>query len=512
MASPLEVATEYGPVEGKEEGGCRVWYGVPYAAPPVGPLRFMPPKPPAEWGPRPLETTKPRAACLQSLNLGVPTAHSEEDCLYLNVYSPVGAGNNGTGLLPVLFWIHGGAFTVGWPTNDNATTMAASGRAVVVSVAYRLGVLGFSVWNSSGGLLANTGLADQQMGLRWTRANIAGFGGDPSRVTIFGESAGGGAGLYHLLNPQSWPFFSRAVLESPGQWGAPPAATLAAAALRYAALKNCTGSPQAVLACMQTLPSSQVLPATNALGSPWGPSNAFVPCVDGVWMTAQPLAMFAGSQWKQCPIMIGWNTVEQNMLGLIEAGTPPSAPLSNDRFSQLVHAIFGAPDDPDSFAPFVLSNYAGERQSLGNWQALAHAFSDWALLHRCPALANKGFLQSPSPVYMYQFRHVPQLWAFTPLGATHTAELAFVFDNPDEQNLVFTSKEKPFAQTVMNAWISFASGQVPLPSWPDYRSAALVQPLDLDFPAAAQYNNSQVCMNWLPLFTSPSFPQPTLFN
>jgi len=248
------------------------------------------------------------------------------------------------------------------------------------------------------------------------------------------------------------------------------------------------------------------------MGTPWGPSNAFTPTIDGNWMTDPPLQMFNSLQWKQCPIMIGWNSVEQNLLGVLDIGSFPIIPLSDSHFTQLVYEIFGAQNDTNSFSPFVLSNYAAERQTLGNWQALAHAFADWALLHRCPALADKGFTNSESPVYIYLFQHVPQYWIFTTLGATHTAELSFVFDNTDEQNMIFAADEIPFAQDVMNIWINFATTNVPQKGWPDYRSSGLVQPLDLTFPSPIPYNISTTCMNWGPLLVSGQFPTATLYN
>src|SRR5687768_1173526 len=222
------VETPLGPVRGREAGGVRRFLGVPYAAPPVGALRFAPPAPHAGWA-EPRDAASFGAAPIQpadalSRTLGLLGDHPQsEDCLTLNVFAPSAPAPP----RPVLVWLHGGAFQTGTaagPAYDGAR-LAARGDAVVVTLNYRVGALGFLHTGAPG--CANLGLQDQLAALRFVRAAIAGFGGDPAQVTVFGESAGAGSIVCLLAMPGARGLFRRAIVQSAapeGQLGADEAA------------------------------------------------------------------------------------------------------------------------------------------------------------------------------------------------------------------------------------------------------------------------------------------------
>ena len=207
------VKTAGGPVQATERGAMRSFFGIPFAAPPVGALRWAAPAPAAPWT-APIARSKTAAACLQTgPDSPFRTKGDSEDCLYLDVHTPTGKGP-----FPVMVWIHGGAFTTGDASAyANAEPLVSKG-VIVVAIHYRLGAMGFMAHpalRDAGGSAGDYGIMDQQAALRWVRANIAGFGGDAKNVTIFGESAGGFAVLTHLASPLSKGLFDKAIIQAP---------------------------------------------------------------------------------------------------------------------------------------------------------------------------------------------------------------------------------------------------------------------------------------------------------
>jgi len=205
------VRTDFGPVRGTVTSEYRTFQGIPYAAPPVGELRWRPPQPPERWS-TPRDATTPGSRCpqLASAELGFPGS-VDEDCLYLNVITPRSARPGQ--LRPVMVWVHGGAFLWGAGSDYDARRLAVGGDVVVVTVNYRLGLLGFLGHPSLEGS-GNFGLQDQQAALRWVRRNAAAFGGDPGNITVFGESAGALSVCAQLASPASGGLFHRAVMQS----------------------------------------------------------------------------------------------------------------------------------------------------------------------------------------------------------------------------------------------------------------------------------------------------------
>jgi para-nitrobenzyl esterase len=487
--------TDLGRVQGVRSGPSNGWFGIPFAAPPVAELRFALPAAASPWAPTVRDATHQRVACSQALPALSPQTTSE-DCLYLNVYAPPSTAATATTiapLLPVMVWVHGGAFSQGGPQQYNGSMQASLGDVVVVTIAYRLGVFGFAAFppspapapqqRASPSVVPNAGLYDQRAALQWVQRNIHGFGGDASRVTVFGESAGGGSALYHLLGEESWPLLHRAVAESPGALWLPTRRRSENATLTYLRTIGCE-----TLECARNLTTGQLL-SRKVL--PWGPTQAFLPCVDGEWFAGQPYRLLLDGRWKQAPLLIGWNAEEQNLFGAFDLAHKP--PLSEVEYDAALAATFGNNSgDPNRLAPLVRTAYADMAIERGRWQAYARAVTDYCLLARCPDLLAPAFDSSPSPVFMYYFNYLPLAWVFKPLGCTHTAEIAFVFADGAVNGAIFDKADRAFARQVAGMWSDFAHGRSPLASWPDYRHSHLVHTLmpQPPPPSAFPYNAS----------------------
>ena len=213
--APTVAYTQNGKVTGTVAEGMREFLGIRYAAPPIGPLRWQPPQPvPADMATKTATAFAPH--CPQSASpYGITS--STEDCLFLNVYTPDHDKLPGSAGLPVMVWIHGGALVVGESEGYDPVKLVTNGDVIVVTINYRLGYLGFLAeagLDAEGHVAANYGLLDQQFALDWVRRNVAGFGGDPSKVTVFGKSAGGLSVLSNLVSPTAHGLFNRAIVES----------------------------------------------------------------------------------------------------------------------------------------------------------------------------------------------------------------------------------------------------------------------------------------------------------
>jgi carboxylesterase type B len=229
------INTTEGEVQGDVANGCRVYYNIPYASPPIGTLRFAPPESPKQYNESLLDASVPSPISCMQPPLFNPGGNSE-DCLYLNIYAPLNASSST--LLPVLVWIHGGGFFLGGKDQYNLTRFASTGAVVGVSINYRLGPFGFlRVDEESPGV---NGFLDQVQALKWIRANIANFGGDPDKVTIAGESAGGSSVLLHLISPASNGLFHQAYASSPWSSIAPTMIDANVTSATFAMVANCS--------------------------------------------------------------------------------------------------------------------------------------------------------------------------------------------------------------------------------------------------------------------------------
>jgi para-nitrobenzyl esterase len=316
VAAPPRVTIDTGTLEGLDSAGVLVFRGIPYAAPPVSELRWRPPQPPKSWtGVRPASQLDHN--CIQHQpysDIDAFAAGVSEDCLYLNVWT--NSLDTHASRRPVLVWIHGGGFWAGFGGEErhNAAPLAKKG-AVVVTLNYRLGPLGFLAHpafarESSHHAAGNYGLLDQIAALQWVQRNIARFGGDPSRVTIFGESAGGFSVGSLIASPLTKGLFQRAILESGTGVGAGISSrdTARAVALRFADSLRVYGVGPDAAAHLRALNPDTLLSASLHLGPPGAP--AFYPVVDG-WVLPHPVdSALARGAANLVPIIAGTNRDE----------------------------------------------------------------------------------------------------------------------------------------------------------------------------------------------------------
>lgn len=465
-SGPDVVVTSAGPVRGAvghgPDGGFRLFQGIPYAAAPVGPLRWRPPVAPAGWA-AVRDATKPGLRCIQDSRVdpdfGRPTG---EDCLNLTVWTPDGATPDSP--RPVLVWIHGGGFLNGSSDIYNARWLATRGNIVVVSINYRLGALGFLAHPALAAdrdQLGNYGLADQQAALRWVRDNISAFGGDPAKVTIAGESAGAMSVCDHLIAPESAGLFRGAILQSgpcQAQADLPAAERIS---IDYAAKAGCADTRGAAR-CLRDLPAERLIdgPPYVRIGA-----NVLTGPVTGTSRLPAPPQTPAGqSAAARVPVLIG-NTADEftlfvAMTYLRRHGLPAYRTLLAD--------TFGAE------APLVAANYPLDRYDGSAALAYAAAVTDGVFA--CPigqyaiGLAHR----QGAAVYAYEFTDrtapAPQPMRGLPfsVGAGHALELRYLFDMGGAPAL--NPAQRALADQMIAYWTRFVATGAPdapgQPPWP----------------------------------------------
>jgi para-nitrobenzyl esterase len=364
QAGPV-VATDKGKVQGRVENGVAAWLGIPFAAPPVGPLRWRAPQPAAAWdGVR--EATAYGSDCMQlpfpsdAAPLGTPPS---EDCLYVNVWSPAGERGKAKahGKLPVIVWIYGGGFVNGGssPPTYSGAPLAKQG-AVVVSFNYRLGRFGFFAHpqltkeDADHGLLGNYGYMDQIAALEWVKRNVARFGGDPANVTIIGESAGGMSVHALLTSPLTEGLFAKAVILSGGDGNAnkAPLAAVEQAGVDFGKTKdiaadNVANAPQALERLRALAPEAVVDGMNLASRQPSNPPTYIGPFADGK-VAVQPLDVYQSGRLRKLPVMVGATSADiGGKTGFMVAGARSVAqvlagqglPVYEYRFSYVAESI-----------------------------------------------------------------------------------------------------------------------------------------------------------------------------
>jgi para-nitrobenzyl esterase len=422
----------------------RVYKGIPFAAPPVGNLRWRAPQPAARWdGVRKAERFSP--TCMQNAN-GPAAQPASEDCLYLNVWT---AAKSPSERRPVMVWIYGGGFTGGSGSVPGYDGDALSQKGVVVvTFNYRLGPFGFLAnpeltKESDRRASGNYGLMDQVAALGWVQRNIAAFGGDPKKVTIFGESAGAISVADLLVSPQSKGLFIRAIAES-GAWmglGVAPARRLAEAEEAGVKLADALGAKS--LAEMRQAPAETVLKAGRGSG----------PIVDGWFLPDAPDKIFSQGKQHSVPVLVGSNKDE---------GTFFLQPTTAEKFTAQSRQRFG--DMADSFLkayPAASDEEASTSQLEAFRDEAAWAMSNWARL-----MSKTG-----KKAYLYYFTHEPPAAPGATVrarGATHVAEVPYVFQNPG--NRPWTDVDRQLSDTMSSYWVNFATTGDPnghnLPKWP----------------------------------------------
>ena len=437
--------------------GVRSFKGIPYALPPVGERRWKPPQPMTPWaGVRPASgfgADSPQTAQNPTRAPGM-----SEDCLFLNVWAPAGAA---PGSLPVMVWLHGGSFVGGSGADARVDGQALAARgAVVVTLNYRVGLFGFMAHpalsaESPDGVSGNYGLLDQICALRWVQDNITGFGGDPSRVTLFGVSAGSASISLLLVSPQAKGLFSQAILQSPGA-GRPLASLADAEQLGLQA----GGDIQA----LRALDADAVLaltprftPKVRGLTTP----RVLRPVRDGWLIPQDERPAFLAGKLHAMPILIGSNLDEGSLL---TAAWPVAG---TEGYSALVEENFGG-DAPEAIALYPAAADAQVRTRV------AELFADTQFNYGTRLLARAMAAQG-KPVWRYLFtRRRPGQGD----GPHHGEEVAHAFGNLSASRkgspAVFDATDESLSDFMMASWVAFAATGNPDPQggrWPAYQAA-----------------------------------------
>ena len=481
----LTVKTRQGKVEGTMNGPIRAFLGIPYAAPPVGPLRWKPPMPAAKWsGARPAKEFG--SHCMQPklfADMVFRDPGISEDCLTLNVWTPA---NDKSAKLPVMVWIYGGGFSTGGTSEarQDGTNLAKHG-VVIVTMNYRLGIFGFfahdalaaeSGRNSSG----NYGLLDQTAALRWVQENIKAFGGDPTNVTLFGESAGSMSVSAQMASPLAKGLFHRAIGESGGALYSnsgilfPPMKQAAAKDADFAqSMLSATTSDQ-----LRAIPAQQLLDAA-AKKPESGPSLRFGPDVDGYFLPDTVPAIFAAGKQNDVAMLSGWNRDEGGVAtsATLDSFTADLTKQFGDRAPEALK-VYSATDD--TAAVRSASDLAGDRFI---------AYSTWRWLE---AQVTSG----KQPVYRYRFDLVPPADPNHPGGiaAYHSSEIPYVFGDLDLLNgFAWRPEDHQLSDQMQKYWTNFARSGNPngegLPQWPVYAPASGWQVMHLSAQSTAEQDN-----------------------
>ena len=458
----LTATTRSGKVEGFLKGGSVAFLGIPYAAPPVGARRWAPPAAPTAWdGLR--KATSFSASCPQTLSgpggrapwtpeYMIPGPMSE-DCLYLNVWKPAKAVKGA----PVLVFFHGGGNVEGSSSIDvyNGANLASRG-IVVVNLNYRLGVLGFmshpALNAEQGGRSGNYGLQDILTALKWVKANAAAFGGDPSRVTISGQSAGSGDVMAMITAPEAKGLFSRAIMESGAGWN-PGATTLAAAAPRGEAFGKKIGAP--TLEALRALPADALVKAAVDNGARFGP------IVDGTLLPIDPYIAQETGRFNDTPMISGANADE-------------GSGFESDYGQLTVDGLNKARDQKfwpvgAQAAKFYSATSDAEAGPMGKTLSRdrSQGYGDQWAKRRTP--------HSKYPLYLYHFDHPEPGPTQARYGTFHTAEIPYVFQNLDAPR-PFTDEDHKVSDEMATRWVNFIKGGAPdapgRPKWPAYSISA----------------------------------------
>ena len=465
--------TESGAVIGLRNGAMNEFLGIPYAAPPVGTLRWKPPK---RYGYFPgfiLQAAQFGSACTQPGGVG------SEDCLFLNVFTPSSDSGHG---LPVMVWIHGGGLQSGSSDPYDPTRLVKKG-IIVVTINYRLGYLGFfaqSAIDVEDHLKGNYGFMDQQFALKWVRRNIASFGGDPSRVTIFGESAGGQSVYAHLASPLAAGLFRGAIAESGAYTEFQDyffnIVTLAqgevagtGAVPSGAAIAESVGCTNQKASCLRAVPAS-----TMVAQEPF----PIYPFVDGTLLPQTIGAAFASGQFNQVPVISGINHDEDRLFVAVDYDLAGNPILTSDEYDAAVAALWGPTLGPPVLALYPYASYPSGGEALGA--------SGTDGLFSCPARNADQLLSKFVPTYAYEFNdeNAPPAQSYFggsltfPLGAYHTAELQYLFKDANFFGLPLaplSPEQVRLSQAMVSYWTQFAKTGNPNssgePAWAPYSSS-----------------------------------------
>jgi len=448
------VKVEGGLVQGTTENGLTVFKGIPFAAPPVGDLRWKAPQPVARWdtviqadtfGPDPVQAW------------GDPEGKSE-DCLYLNVWTPAKFTND---RIPVLVWIYGGGFNGGATSYYNGEHLSRKG-VVLVSIAYRVGQLGFMAHpelsaESPDHVSGNYGLLDMIAGLQWIQKNVKQFGGDPDKVTIFGESAGGIAVSMLCASPLAEGLFHGAISQSGGSFGPPRPTTFPGENLKRLAVAECAGKDYAESAGVSSLAELRKIPADKLpaiRGLAW-------PIIDGFVIPEDQYKLYEAGKFNDTPILVGYNSDEGASFTRTK---DPDAFKANvrERYGKFAEDLLKAYPVDENSVPKTARDLA--RDAAFGWQTWS-----WARLQ-----AKMG----KSCAYLYYFDQHPDYPENSPrygYGSPHGQDVAYVFKTLDPSNPETTETDLAISEAMAAYWTNFAKYGDPngegVPEWQAFSDA-----------------------------------------
>jgi para-nitrobenzyl esterase len=464
QAAGEQVKVAQGSVEGVTVGQVESFKGIPFAAPPVGDLRWRPPQPPAHWsGVRKADAFGP--ACMQQSRGGQAVS---EDCLFVNVWTP--AARPAGARLPVMVWIYGGAFINGAgsvPIYDG--THFAERGVVLVNFNYRLGRFGFFAHPAltraaHGEAVGNYGLMDQIAALKWVKANIAAFGGDPANVTIFGESAGGISVNYLLGSPAARGLFVKAISESGfGRLKAfklnhgPAGRDAETIGQAFAESQGVRGDDAAAAAALRALPADKVLAGIGGLSDP----NVPAPLIDGQIVTETIAEAFAKGHEAKVPYLEGGNSWEASLFPNVRKDPEPTlAQAGADRAK--VIGLYGGGTDLAKVAMDITTD---------------------SMITEPDRYLARQLSMAGAPVFVYHFAYVPAAQRAAVPGAGHGSEITYVFDNLSAEPRTFgqrvipaaTADDRKVGDAMIAYWTAFAKtgdpGAAGGVAWPRFDAA-----------------------------------------
>jgi para-nitrobenzyl esterase len=477
MSNEVVVTIQLGKLEGLSKEGIFTFKGIPYASPPIGEKRWLPPQPMTPWNgvreakkvgnvaPQNMSDIGP----LQNKELLAQEVHSE-DCLFLNIWSP-GLDNKKR---PVMFWIHGGGFSTGAGSriNYNGEKLTKRGDVVVVTINYRLGALGFLNLNEiTGGKIPSTGnegLLDQIAALKWVKNNISAFGGDPNNVTIFGESAGSMSVATLLALPAAKGLFHKAICESGGASSVhttDKAKAIAGLLLDSLGLKNDDIEGMRAMP-FQKIMAAQVFLPQKISRAGIGAAMSFQPVLDGKIMPDMPLKLIANGSSKSIPILVGSNMDEWALLSLTDTGL---ATLDDTGLERRLERLI-----PREYTASFIKAYRDKFVKRGKTGTSGDIF--------CAVQTDRMFWIPAAQLLTSQRAQNDNVFSYLftwespaqrgKLGACHAVEIGFVFGTNDAVFSGTGSEADALSQKVQDAWLSFARTGNPscksLGDWPRF--------------------------------------------
>jgi len=487
-ADSLEVKTEDGKLQGKliNENKVRAFQGIPYAAPPVGQLRWKAPQPAAKWKGK-LDATKYGHHCWQSNSFpdmsfqdaATPDDPGSEDCLYLNIYAPATAKSDAK--LPVMFWIHGGGYSGGSASEPrhNGDFLPLKG-VILVTINYRLGVFGFmalpELATEQGGSSGNYGMMDMVAALQWVKQNIGKFGGDPGNVTIFGESAGSFAVSTLMAAPSAQGLFQKAIGESGGALthGGRGASSLTEAGAKNETWLNTLGAH--TLAEMRAVPASKLIAALHE------PGAAHVgPVIDGKFLTEPVEDIYLAGKQAHIPLLAGFNRDE---------GAQAGNGMTAEKWKAMAAQRY--PENTDAF----LKLYSGETDAEAQRSAMDFggdafiAFGTWKWIEIDRKTGDPDIYRYKLDLASPPSKFHPGSYAF------HSDDIEYVFGTLDTRpGSEWRPEDRKLSDEMMDYWTNFAKTGDPngpgLPNWPKYGEGDPVLHLDAPITSRPDENRTR---------------------